>query len=1384
MSNSVEDRVVGMKFDNKQFQKGAAETLSTLDKLKQAMGFKIKSPAADINAAAGKVNLNPITGAIEGVNKAFLGMATIAVTALANITNKAVDAGLQMASSLTFTPVKEGFLEYEALLTKQNTIMNATGKSAGEVKKVLNELNHFSDKTIYSFSNMTDSITKFVNAGVPLEQATKSIKGIANAAAFAGASTEDANGAMYAFSQAMSTGFIGLQDWNQIENANMGTQQFKKTLLETAVAAGELKKEGDQYVTSGGKYISTTKGWREGLQEQWATTEVLNKALAKYTDTSTKLGRQATQSATEVRTFSAFMDTLKESLGSGWAQVFGALVGNLTQATKMWTALSSAVGGSVGSFFSWLTVAIKTWRAMGGFEKTMQGFANILAPFKALFSTIGAAFREAFPDSASGAGSALYGISAGFELITRPLDFLASLIKLTLPLWTALFKGLALGVGALGALLGYLEPVTAEFGDFFDILSQASGGGIGSVIEELKKRFETLGPAVATAVAFLRQVGAVIREYVVAGVAALGPVLDDVAGSVQSAMDKIKGAIGNFSVSNLGLGGIFDMGDGATKAVEQNKQVQTALAGTETSADKAAEAFDWLKGAAQSAWNGIKSVLGTIKDWIADFFAGMGIQEGLALVNTGFFIAMYMSIKGLSDKLGGVFDSFAEVGDAASGVLNQVGDNLKTIQRDVKANIILKIAIALGILAAALYVLSTIDAKALAISLGAVTALLVILLKGLGGLKPAEEEMVKNAASMTIMSLAFIALATAILILAAALKILSTINTADLIKGTVTIGVLMAIMTRMGQAMAGTAGKQILLASVGLTIIAGALLLLAGALKLYASIDTGTLAEGTAKIVLILLALNIALKGLPKGPGLIAGATSLLIVAGALYILAGALKLISMIGGGDLVKAVTTTAVALAILVVAVNLATGTAAGAGSLLLISAALVVLGIALGIIGNLDITTIAIALGAIAAVFVVLGLAALALAPVVPIILALGIAIGILGVAMLAAGAGMMLFALALASLAVTGVAGTAALTATIIAVSELIPLIAQQIGLGMIAIAKVISESGPVLIEAFTTILLSLINAGIKVVPRFGKLVSVVIRTILRVLVSYYGDIVQAGVDLLVRLLNGIANAIPRIGGAVERIYNRMLSELSERLPRMADAGLKAMVKFINGLADAVDDNAEDLRDAGLNLAHEIVNGLTGGLLDYGIDKVRGAVDTLMDNIPGWAKKMLDINSPSKRMIPIGEAVGEGTALGIDKSSRVVESAVGDMSDSAVVAANDAMRRLSASLSVSDDFNPVITPVMDLTEIAKGASRIGTMVPARSVTVSTSTDSANDLYRRVSGAQAVAVDMNAGAWNGPIEFVQNNYSPKSMSAVRINRNTKSLLALAKEAVRVR
>ena len=349
MSKIVDERVVSMQFDNKHFESNVKTTMSTLDKLKKSLNLEKSAKGLEnINAAAKNCNLSPMANAVESVKSKFSALEVMGITALANITNSAVNYGKRLISAFTVDPIRTGFNEFELKMGSIQTIMASTGESLDTVNKYLNELNEYSDKTIYSFSDMTSNIGKFTNAGVKLEDAVLAIKGVSNEAAISGANANEASRAMYNFAQALSAGYVKLIDWKSIENANMATVGFKQQLIDTAVAVGTLTKTTDGYKTSSGTVITPTKNFNESLQDQWMTTDVLVGTLKNYADETTDIGKKAFAAAQDVKTFSMMMDTLKEAAQSGWATTWELIVGDFEQGKTLWTKVSGVLGDIIG----------------------------------------------------------------------------------------------------------------------------------------------------------------------------------------------------------------------------------------------------------------------------------------------------------------------------------------------------------------------------------------------------------------------------------------------------------------------------------------------------------------------------------------------------------------------------------------------------------------------------------------------------------------------------------------------------------------------------------------------------------------------------------------------------------------------------------------------------------------------------------------------------------------------------------------------------------------------------------------------------------------------------------------------------------------------------
>ena len=348
MSKVVDERVVSMQFDNKHFESNVKTTMSTLDKLKQKLNLSGASKGLEsVNTAVKKVDMSRLGNAVETVRAKFSALEVMGVTALANITNSAVNAGKRFVSALTIEPIKDGFSEYEMTLNAVQTTMAGTGKTAEEVEQQLKKLDEYADKTVYSTADMLNNLPKFTNAGVELEKATTAMIGIANATALAGGDASKASIAFYNLGQAIGTGYLTRMDYNSINNAGIATMEWKEQMVEAAIAAGTLKKAGNDAYVAGKKTFTLQQLFIDGLQEQWATTDVMMKVFGDYGDEQTKIGKKAQAAAQDIKTFSQMMESLKATAGTGWKDTWQLIFGGLDEAKEFWTGLSEFISGII-----------------------------------------------------------------------------------------------------------------------------------------------------------------------------------------------------------------------------------------------------------------------------------------------------------------------------------------------------------------------------------------------------------------------------------------------------------------------------------------------------------------------------------------------------------------------------------------------------------------------------------------------------------------------------------------------------------------------------------------------------------------------------------------------------------------------------------------------------------------------------------------------------------------------------------------------------------------------------------------------------------------------------------------------------------------------------
>lgn len=511
MSTTVDERVVEMRFDNKQFEQNIQTSLSSLDKLKKSLNLEGAAKGLEtVNDAAQKCNMSPLTNAVETVRVRFSALEVMAITALQNITNSALVAGKNLVSAFTVDPIKSGFEEYETQINAVQTILANTsskGTTLDQVNNALDELNHYADMTIYNFTEMTRNIGTFTAAGVDLDTSVAAIKGIANLAAVSGSNSQQASTAMYQLSQALAAGTVKLQDWNSVVNAGMGGQVFQDALKETAKVHGIAIDE----------MIKDEGSFRETLSKGWLTSDILTETLAKFTgdlnedqlrtmgyaDDQIKsimeMGKTANDAATKVKTFTQLFDTLKEAAQSGWTQSWEIIVGDFEEAKELLTEVSDTFSAVINASADARNKMLQDWKDLGGRTMMIEAVKNVFEGLVSVAKPVREAFNEIFPpmtgNQLADITERVRDLTAKFKMGEESSKNLKNTFKgvfAVLDIVGQAFKAVAGGVGELiGLFLPAGNGVLSLTGSFGEYLVK---------LDETVKKTDVFGKAVSTVV--------------------------------------------------------------------------------------------------------------------------------------------------------------------------------------------------------------------------------------------------------------------------------------------------------------------------------------------------------------------------------------------------------------------------------------------------------------------------------------------------------------------------------------------------------------------------------------------------------------------------------------------------------------------------------------------------------------------------------------------------------------------------------------------------------------------------------------------------------------------------------------------------------------------
>lgn len=1311
MSRAIDSRVVEMQFDNKQFEQNVSTSMSTLDKLKRSLNMEGASKGLEnVGAAAKNCDMSGLSGAVETVRIKFSALEVMAVTALANITNSAINAGKKIVSALTIDPISDGFKEYETTMQAVQTTMAGTGKTAKEVEAQLKKLDKYADDTVYSSADMFNNLPKFTNAGVELDKAITAMIGIANATALAGGDANQASIAFYNLGQSIGNGYLTRMDYNSINNAGIATMEWKKQMVEAAIAQGTLTKTGEDAYRVGNKNFTLQSLFVDGLQEQWASTEVLMSVFEDYGDATTDIGKKALASAKDLKTFTMMMESLKATAGTGWKDTWQLIFGDLDEAKVLWTNLGNAIGGIITKSSEARNKMLQGWKDLGGRAALIESFKNSFEALEKVIKPIHDAFRDIFPPMT---GEKLLAMTKGLEAFTEKLkigDETSDKLRRT-------FAGLFAVLDLVKQGIGFVLKVA---GELFGLFGGSASDGILGVTAKLGDFLVKIDETVKKSGIFEK------------AITKLRDIFTTVADKIKDAIERIKEAFGGFN--SIDTGPI----DEFSKKTEKSFSPFTRIAQIFGAAFEAiVKVLEWAAPIVRKLGSIIAKGLGALADKVSYAVEHMEFNEILDMVNTGLFGAILLGIRNFIKSLTDITSGAGGFLKGLTDILDGVRGCLEAYQSKLKADALLRIASAIAILVGALAVLSMIPSEKLTTALMGITVLFIELTgamtilgktlsktkiprisfmmiamstaililsnamknlagldydglaKGIVGIAALATTLViaansfdKTSGKLIKGSAGLIAFATAVLILSHAVDNLAQLSWEELAKGLVGLTVILteivALTNLMGDA------KRMISTGLGMIALGTAINMFASAITKMGQLSWGEIARGLTTMAGALTAVTIALNFMPKG--MINKATGLIILGTAMQIFASAVAKMGGLSWNEIAKGITAMAGALTAITVALNFMPKGIIGMGTgLIAIGTALLIVSKALENMGGMSWDEVAkglVALGGSLLVIIVAMKGMTGGLSGASAMLVMAAAIGVFTQSLKALGSmdlaeiGKALLAL-VGVFVVVGAAGAvlAPLTPVLLALAGAIALLGVAVlaiggGLlmfsaGLTALA-VAGTAGAAALVVVVTSLISLIPMALEKLgegviafaqvisngmPAIMEAVKQIALGLIQVLVEVTPPVVEALLLFLTTLLEQLANAVPQMVDAGMRLLLGILDGIASHIMDMVVVALKIISEFLRGIAEGI----PGVISAGVDIVVAFLTAIgqeTPRIIDAGfkmiINFINGLAESIRQNTPILGEAMGNL----------AEAMIEGLICGITAGTRrVVDSVV-------------------------------------------------------------------------------------------------------------------------------
>ena len=931
MTQVIDGKVVEMKFDNTDFEKNVAQSMSTLEKLKQALNFDTAKNLQDIGKASKSFQLDGVNTAVESVQAKFSAMQVVGITALSEITKAAMHMGATVVSKV-ISPIKQGGLNRALNLEQAKFQLEGLGIAW---EKVYDDINYAVKGTAYGLDSAAKAAAQLSASNVEAGDSMKrALRGISGVAAMTNQSYDDI---AQIFTTVAGNGKVMASELNRIGQRGLNAASALATYFNDVNNGSQ---EASEDIKAMVKSISSGLNVTEADIRDFASKGKINfEIFAAAMDSA--FGQHAKDAN---KTFTGALSNVKAALARLGAKVYTP---GLEDLRKIFVELIELID----SFSESMDKPIEFIN--NGLEKISNQVVKILSNKKA--------FDEIFKNISDGLGQGLYDIL----LVLKPIhdafrdlfpkasiqnvvdatkniaDFLAQLrisqetANNVYRTFRGVFAVFDILKQALVALVDALFPATKGLGTFADKMLAVTAA-IGDYIYNLSQALKE------------NQTFAKGLEYV-QGVALF--VYYAISYAVRTVIDTIK----ELSHTKLNIPDGKSIGGALGELIDKAEPLKTV-----------ANVFKFVFGVIGAALEAISPVLGAfgklvmtalgdIGTALTTVLTGGGFKTLLALVNSSLLATIGLDIALFVNNIVGTLSKGLSIISNIKVFFTTLTNRMKVMNASIKAGALLDIAKAIGILAASLWLLSTIPAEKLVQSLIAVTAMfaeLAVMMKLLDHMASKW----KTIAAMFTGGIGFAAIATSILILAGALKVISSIDSDKL---TESMGALLELIIEMSVVtlVLGKNAKKIEAGSIAMISFAVSIRILASALKTIGKMTPDQLSTALYGFTAAVIELTGAMLILSKAKFDAGQAAGVLAMGVAINLLASAMKKIGDLNPDQLSAGIIGIALALAAVGTAmylmgqyVDMAVSSAA---SMLIISVALNILGGAIEKIGSLPI-----------------------------------------------------------------------------------------------------------------------------------------------------------------------------------------------------------------------------------------------------------------------------------------------------------------------------------------------------------------------------------------------------------------------------------------------